>query len=114
MTTVSLNTSTGTPLGIAWPQDLVAAFCVKWNVRRLAVFGSVLRSDFGPESDVDVLVDFDRGAQFGLWDVIAAEEELVAILGRPVDLVERSSVEQSENWIRRRSILDSAKIVYER
>jgi predicted nucleotidyltransferase len=57
-------------------------------------------------------VTFESGARWGLWDIIAAEQELAEIVGRPVDLVERSTVEQSENWIRRDSILRSARTVY--
>jgi uncharacterized protein len=101
-------------VAVALPTDAIQAFCNKWKVRRLALFGSALRPDFGSESDIDLLVEFDDEATLGLWDVIAAEEEMQAILGRPVDLVERSTVEQSENWIRRRSILDSARTIYER
>lgn len=92
----------------------IEAFCRKWKIREFALFGSVLREDFGPDSDVDVLVTFEDSARWGLWDVIAAEEELAELLGRPVDLVERNSVEQSENWIRRKSILDSARTIYGR
>ena len=88
------------------------AFCKKWKIRSLAVFGSALRSDFRPDSDIDVLVTFAESARWGLWDVIAAEQELAALLGRPVDLVERSTVEQSENWIRRDSILRTARVIY--
>jgi len=78
----------------------------------MAVFGSVLRDDFGPDSDVDCLVTFSPEADLTLWDVIAAEEEMGELLGRPVDLVERDVIEQSENWIRRRCILDTAQTIY--
>jgi predicted nucleotidyltransferase len=71
-----------------------------------------LRDDFGPGSDVDVLVDFDEGAEPGLMDIVAVEEELSRILGRPVDLVERQAVEYSENYIRRRQILATAETIY--
>lgn len=103
-----------TPLAVELPPNAVKAFCDRRKIRRLAVFGSALRLDFSPESDIDVLVDFEQDATPSLWDVIAAEEELATIVGRPVDLVERSSVEQSENWIRRRSILETARTIYER
>ena len=92
----------------------VEAFCRKWKIREFSLFGSVLRDDFGPDSDIDVLVTFEDSARWGLWDVIAAEEELAELLGRRVDLVERRSVEQSENWIRRKSILDTARTIYVR
>jgi predicted nucleotidyltransferase len=101
-------------LAIVLPRTALEAFCRKWKICELAVFGSALRADFGPDSDVDVLVTFAADARWTLWDVIAAEQDLVEIIGRPVDLVERSTVEQSENWIRRNSILGSARTIYGR
>lgn len=94
------------------PQDEIRAFCRQHHIQRLAVFGSVLRDDFRPDSDVDVLVDFEEEAEPGLLEIVAVQEELSAILGRPVDLVERKAVESSENYIRRRHILDTAERVY--
>jgi predicted nucleotidyltransferase len=61
---------------------------------------------------VDFLVTFKSDAGWSLWDVIGAEQELAELVGRPVDLVERSTVEQSENWIRKKSILGSARTIY--
>ena len=93
-------------------RDDIAAYCRKWKIVELAVFGSVLRSDFGPASDVDVLVRFDPTAQHGLSAWMAMERELVEILGRDVDLISRRSVEESRNYIRRKAILESAQVVY--
>ncbi len=90
----------------------IAAFCRRWRIVEFALFGSVLREDFGPESDVDVLVSFDRDARWGLFDVCRMEEELRALFGRPVDLVTRASIEQSENYIRRRAVLESAEVIH--
>ncbi|MBI4082594.1 MAG: nucleotidyltransferase family protein [Candidatus Lambdaproteobacteria bacterium] len=67
------------------PHEQIAAFCRKHQVRRLSLFGSVLRDDFGPESDVDVLVEFQPGARVGLR-FFAMERELSQLLGRRVDL----------------------------
>lgn len=67
------------------PHQLVAEFCRRNRIRRLALFGSVLRDDFGPESDVDVLVEFEKGYTPGLR-FFALERELSGLLGRPVDL----------------------------
>jgi len=64
----------------------LSAFCRKHNIRRLAFFGSVLRDDFGPESDVDVLVEFDPNAKIGLIKFAGIEIELGKIIGRKVDL----------------------------
>ncbi len=97
---------------IAVPQAEIEAFCRQHHIRRLSLFGSVLRDDFGPDSDVDVLVDFDRGVDLGLLEIVAIENELSAILGRKVDLADREEVERSDNYIRRRHILNTAETVY--
>lgn len=86
----------------------IEAFCRKWKIVELAFFGSVLRDDFGPDSDVDVLVTYAEDARWG-WDIVDAQDELEAILGRKVDLVDRKAIEESENWIRRKAILESAE-----
>lgn len=90
----------------------IADFCRQWNIVELGFFGSVLREDFGPYSDVDVLVSFAPDAQWGLLDHVQMEEELGALLRRKVELVNRRSIEQSPNWIRRHAILDSAQPYY--
>jgi predicted nucleotidyltransferase len=97
---------------IAIPRDRLEAFCRAHRIRRLSVFGSVLREDFRPDSDVDILVSFDEGARHSLFDLVTMQDELEAILGRKVDLVEREAVEQSENYVRRRHILQSEEPVY--
>jgi len=97
-------------LDLAGPE--VAAFCRRWKVYELAVFGSALREDFGPDSDVDVLVTFGSDANWGLLEQTTMESELAALLGRKVDLVSRRAVERSTNWIRRQAILGSAEIVH--
>ena len=98
------------------PMDQIAEFCRRWKVVEFALFGSVLRDDFGPDSDIDVLVTFAPGAPMGPWggigDLMEMEEELERIFGRNVDLVERPAVEQDRNWIRRRLILDAAETIY--
>jgi hypothetical protein len=68
------------------PKQQIAEFCRRNHIRRLALFGSVLRDDFGPESDVDVLVEFEAGARVGLLRLAGMEIELGEILGRKVDL----------------------------
>ncbi len=88
------------------------AFCKRWMVGELSFFGSVLRDDFGPESDVDVLVSFEPAARPSLLDHVAMKDELAEILGRPVDLVTRPAVERSRNSIRRDAILSSSEVVY--
>ena len=90
----------------------INAFCERWQVTQLAVFGSALREDFGPGSDVDLLVSFDEGARHTLFDMVRMEEELKKIFGRDVDLVSRRAVERSPNYIRRKAILESAELFY--
>lgn len=94
------------------PKSRLAHYCSKWKITELSLFGSVLRADFQPGSDIDVLVSFADDAHWSLFDLVNAQAELAVILGRPVDLVERRAVERSENYIRRRHILDSAERVY--
>ena len=90
----------------------IAEFCRKWGIVRLELFGSALRDDFDAASDVDVLVTFSTDARVGLFKLSHMESDLEAIVGRPVDVVERRVIEDSPNWIRRRNILGSAQLVY--
>lgn len=98
---------------IPLPMDRIREICRKYDVTRLEVFGSVLRDDFRPDSDVDFLVVF-RDNDSGPWmgKILDVQEELSALLERPVDIVERESVERSENYIRRSHILNSAEPLY--
>ncbi len=97
---------------IEMPKEKIADFCRKWKITELSLFGSVLRDDFRPGSDIDVLVTFARDAEWSLLDHSAMEEELSAIFGRKVDLVSRKAVERSENYIRRNAILATAQLYY--
>lgn len=90
----------------------IERFCQKWQVTELALFGSALRDDFRTNSDVDLLVSFAKDATWSLFDLVTMEDELSTLLGREVDLVERSALEHSENYIRRRHILASAEPFY--
>jgi uncharacterized protein len=94
------------------PEAEIERFCQRWKISELALFGSVLREDFRPDSDVDVLVAFSPDARWSLFDMVRMERDLEALLGRPVDLVERKAVESSENYIRRKHILSSLVPVY--
>ena len=94
------------------PADKIAAFCERWRIVELALFGSALRDDFGPDSDVDVLVSFGEGAKHTLFNLDDMELELKEIFGHEVDLVSRRGVEASPNYLRRNSILKSAQVIY--
>lgn len=96
------------------PMADIAELCRKYGVTELAVFGSALREDFRPDSDIDFLVSFENDDS-GPWmnKLTGLEEDLGALFGRKVDVVFRKGLEQSRNWIRRRDILDSAVVIYE-
>ncbi len=100
-------------LSIDIPHEEIDAFCHRWSVEKLELFGSVLRSDFGPESDIDFMVTFASDSHPSLLDLVTMQDELEVILGRDVDLIDRRSVEQSHNWVRRKEILGSTRPVYQ-
>jgi hypothetical protein len=91
----------------------IAEFCDKWRITEFSLFGSALREDFRPDSDVDVMVSFDPHAEWSLLDLAEMQEELSSIMGRDVDLVTRRGVEQSRNLLRKEAILSSAETIYE-
>ncbi|MHB9038309.1 MAG: nucleotidyltransferase family protein [Armatimonadota bacterium] len=99
-------------LRITVDHERLVEFCKRWNITELAFFGSVLRDDFRPESDVDVLVKFAPSTHYSLFDMVHIQDELSEIFGREVDLVERQDVERSENYIRRKHILSNMEAVY--
>ena len=84
-------------------------FCRRWLIRELDLFGSGVREELRPDSDLDFLVTFDDEARWSLWDHAQMEEELAGIVGREVDLVTRRAIERSANWIRRKAILEEAR-----
>ncbi|MBC7293692.1 MAG: nucleotidyltransferase domain-containing protein [Thermoleophilia bacterium] len=100
------------PLQIELSREAIAAFCRRWRIVEFAIFGSALREDFRPESDVDVLVTFEPGVQWGFRQWLEMTRELEAVFGRKVDLVERRLVEQSKNYIRRKHILSHLERLY--
>jgi len=94
---------------VEFDTDKIAAFCRKWNVQELSLFGSVLRDDFRADSDIDVLVAISRDAQTSYWDWPEMTAELELIFGRKVDLVARDGV---RNPIRRREILNNREVIH--
>jgi predicted nucleotidyltransferase len=87
----------------------IAAFCQKWNIVEFSVFGSVLRDDFRPDSDVDVLVTFGPGGGITFDSRVDMLDELKVIFGREVDLVEKKAI---SNPFRRHSILTTREVLY--
>ena len=105
-----MTTQTTTHHGIAFDKSALEAFCRKNGIRKLALFGSVLRDEFGPESDIDELVEFLPGERVGFFRLYDIEEELSGILGgRKVDL--RTPQELSRHF--RGRVLQEAEVHYE-
>ncbi|MFN0094478.1 MAG: nucleotidyltransferase family protein [Dehalococcoidia bacterium] len=88
------------------------ALAERWGLAEIALFGSILRDDFRPESDIDVLIRPKPGVVLTFGEFLDLEAELQRLAGRKVDLVDRTAVEESHNWLRRRAILESARTVY--
>lgn len=94
------------------PLKRIHEFCDRWQVIEFALFGSVLREDFRPDSDIDVMVRFDPEAHPTFLSLEKMELELQSIFEREVDLVTREGIETSLNYLRRHEILSSAKVIY--
>lgn len=98
-------------IALAVDNEKLRDFCRRWQIAELSLFGSVVREDFGPESDVDVMVRFDENAPWTFARWLQMQRELEAIFQRRVDLVERAAIEQSDNRFRRQDILSSAVVL---
>ena len=90
----------------------IVEFCHRWKIIEFSVFGSMLRHDFGENSDIDILVTFSADAHWSLLDHVAMQDELSRLFGREVDLVSRRGIERSRNHIRRDAILNSTELIY--
>jgi hypothetical protein len=90
-------------------EEAIADFCKRWKITECALFGSVLRDDFAPDSDIDVLVSFDSSAHWSLFDLVEMREELKKFFGREVDLIEKDGL---RNPFRRHEILTTRQIIY--
>jgi uncharacterized protein len=91
------------------PRKKIAEFCKHWSITEFSVFGSVLREDFRPDSDIDVLITIDPNAQIGLLEMAQMQIELENMFKRSVDMVEKEGL---RNPYRRREILRTAQVVY--
>ncbi|MEM9006840.1 MAG: nucleotidyltransferase domain-containing protein [Cyanobacteria bacterium P01_F01_bin.86] len=96
---------------ITLPEDAIAEFCQRWKVQEFYLFGSVLRNDFHSGSDIDVMVQFAPDAYWG-FEIVAMKRELEELFSRKVDLLTKASIEASHNWIRRKEILETARLIY--
>ncbi len=102
---------TGSP-NIEIPKERIADFCHRWKVAELSLFGSVLRDDFSPASDVDVLVQFIPGSTVTIGTMVTMKEELESLFRRKVDILTKKAVQASKNPLRKKAILGGAQIVY--
>ncbi len=98
---------------IVLPEQQIVAFCDRWQVATLSLFGSVLRDDFCPESDIDVMVEFLSTARPSFASLDSMKAELEILFERDVDLMTRRGIQSSQNYLRRNEILSSAQVIYE-
>jgi predicted nucleotidyltransferase len=94
------------------PDEALRKICWKWKIRRLELFGSARTRRFGPDSDIDLLAEFEADEQWSLMDLARAQEEFSELLGRQADLVDRKNLERSPNIVRRDAILNSTEVIY--
>jgi uncharacterized protein len=106
-----LNPQLQERLGLSMSEIL--AFCQRWNLAELSLFGSVLGDQFHANSDIDILIRFAANSRQGLLTLAKIKHDLEASTGRVVDIALKESVENSENWIRRKEILNTAQVIYE-
>lgn len=95
--------------GLRIPRKKISEFCRRWQVVEFSLFGSALRGDFRPDSDVDVLVTFSPEAEISLFDLVQMKLDLEDIFHRPVDIIEKDAL---ENPYRKQEILRTAQVIY--
>jgi predicted nucleotidyltransferase len=96
------------------PINKIKDFCHKWKIKEFALFGSIIREDFNPsKSDIDVLLTFFHAKDLSLFDVVEMKEELEVMFQRRVDLVNKESIEKSENPYRKKEILENYEVIYD-
>lgn len=93
-------------------EEQIRAFCEKWGVAELAVFGSALREDFREDSDIDFLVTWKPGVRHRFFELVRMKDELAEVVDRDIDLLQRHLVEHHHNKYRRASILNTARVLY--
>jgi len=100
------------PMNLGVEMERIADFCRRWKINRLAIFGSAVRGELQPDSDIDLLVTFRSDADWTMFDHFTMEDELTRLLGREVDLISVRAIEENPNPITGREILDSARQIY--
>jgi len=100
-------------ISIPIPTHELESFCRRWKIRKLAFFGSVLRDDFHPSSDIDILVDFNADADWSMLDHIEMQQELQELLEHRVDLITQRGLDASKNWLFREEVQETALVLFE-
>ena len=98
--------------GIEMDSEAIRAFCRKWKIKELSVFGSILRDDFRADSDVDFLADYEDDAEWDLFDHMDMEEELEGIIEHKADILDRPTMQNHDNWLLRKAIFSTEEKVY--
>jgi predicted nucleotidyltransferase len=98
--------------GIDLDSLAIRDFCSKWKINELSVFGSILRDDFKPDSDIDFLISYDQDAEWDMSDVVIMKGELARIVGRSVDIISRAAIERSDNRFIKKEVLSTSEPVY--
>jgi predicted nucleotidyltransferase len=108
-----MNTIEAIPVFLNVTVGEIESFCKRWKIKEFALFGSSIRDDFDlKNSDVDILISFLPDTKWG-WEIVQINEELELLFKRPVDIINKKSIERSSNQYRRQEILGSYKVIYE-
>ena len=94
------------------PEEKLKEICRDYSIKELSMFGSVLRSDFNSESDVDLLIEFEPDMRISLFDIVELKKEFENLFGREVDIVSKNAIKRSRNHLRRKGILENYKVIY--
>ena len=108
---LELNPQLQERLGLS--EEEIAQFCQQWQITEMALFGSILKEKYPSTSDIDIMICLEPEARHGLLALAAIKHELEDRTGRQIDIAIKESVENSENWIRRQDILNTAQLIYE-
>jgi hypothetical protein len=95
---------------VSFPPDAIENICTRYHIQRMQIFGSALREDFGPHSDIDVLVEFEPDAQATYYELVELQDALADLSGRKVDILTPGALSQYF----RQKVLDQAQVIYER
>ncbi|MGD1901209.1 MAG: nucleotidyltransferase family protein [Geitlerinemataceae cyanobacterium] len=106
------ETAIALPHGISVDRQQLVDLCDRWKITELQLFGSILRDDFRPDSDIDLLVTWHDSHRWSLFDFVDMHDDFAALFQRRVDLVSKEAIETSDNYLRRAAILDGAQPFY--